>query len=264
MALFDYTAGELIAKVVYYGPDGAGKTTNLRRIHDGLPPGSKGDLALVTRPTGNTLVFDFLPPDAGRGSSGLRTRFQLCALSGIGPSLAARRGVLKGADAVVFVADSQARALPADEQCLEGLYRSLPRAGGDAPAPIVIQYNKRDLATALPFETLNQKLNPRGLPSFEAVAIQGVGVEETLRVALRLCSRVLAALHVKAKQPPTAPGRVLTPQSLARESLDLSPNPLAANRAALRLDRHELFGPPRGDAESSTKAPPKAPGSKRG
>jgi signal recognition particle receptor subunit beta len=294
MALFDYTAGDLIAKIVYYGPDGAGKTTNLRHIHGRLPAASKGELAMVTTPTGNTLVFDFVPADAGR-VRGLRMRVQLCALTGPVPSTAARRAVLKGADAVVFVADSQAQALDADVQSIESLYRSLPRGGGDSPTPVVIQYNKRDLAGAVPVETLSQKINPRGAPSFEAIAAQGIGVDETLRVITRLCSRSLAALYGEAagtavtspaldrvrtdtarlelpgappRSPPipapTAPVRVATPQSLARESLALTPGAADSRGAAtLRFDKREVLSQPRVDAEPA-KAPPKAPGTKEG
>src|SRR5262245_176927 len=115
MALFDYAAEEVLAKVVYYGPDRSGKSTNLQQVYDKLGPSNRGEVAVVTTESGTIRVFDFLPADMGR-VRGLRMRVQLCAPEGPASSPAALRAVLKGADAVVFVADSRAEALDSDEQ----------------------------------------------------------------------------------------------------------------------------------------------------
>lgn len=239
MALFDYEAEEVLAKVVYYGPDQAGKTTNLLRLHAQLPAAEKGELVHQTTETSRTLGFDFAPPETG-DIRGLRLRIQLCCIMGAA-STTGRRAVLRGADGVVFVADSRAEALEADVQSLDSLYRNLIRNRVDLLLPMVVQYNKRDQATALPLETLDAKLNSRKLPSLEAVAIQGSGVEETLRAIVRLCFRRLAARYAASEAGPAearpafvpAPhgGRRSTSRSMARASLPTrpaAPDPQAA------------------------------------
>jgi CheY-like chemotaxis protein len=108
---------------------------------------------------------------------------------------ATRRIVLKGCDAVVFVADSQAAMLDANAESLRSLRQNLLVNEIDPTIPLVIQYNKRDLPTALPIPVLNARLNPRNLPCFEAVALKGIGVEETLRGITRALFQWLSTYY---------------------------------------------------------------------
>jgi signal recognition particle receptor subunit beta len=280
VALFDYAAGEVLAKIVYYGPDGAGRTTNLRHIHDKLSPSNRGELATLNTEASSTLLFDFLPAEAGR-VRGLRMRVQLCAFAKPVLSPPARRSLLKGADAVVFVANSEASATEANEQSLDDLHRGLTRPRGEPPVPVVIQYNKRDLATATSLETLGQKLNQDALPALSAIAVQGVGVDETLRVVTRLCYRALVTLYGEAGEPLAAGGLVPTPQplgrsdtlpatpfeapprrpteqSLARKSMTTTPGAVEGPRSAtVKFTKHELLQKLRTEAEAGPDAPPK-------
>ena len=146
----------------------------------------------------------------------MKTRIQLYTVPGQVFYNATRRMVLKGADCVVFVADSQEPMLDANLDALANLKENLEANEIDpAEIPTVLQYNKRDLPNALPIEILNEKLNPRGLPFFEAVAMKGQGVDETLKAATGLVFKSLAtkygggsdAAEPATSAPTTAPVR---------------------------------------------------------
>ncbi len=151
-------------------------------------------LSLATE-TDRTLFFDFLPIELGT-IRGMKTRVQLYTVPGQVFYNATRRMVLKGADCVVFVADSQEPMLDANLESLANLRENLEANEIDPDdIPIVLQYNKRDLPNALPVEILNERLNPRALPFFEAVAMKGQGVEETLKGATSMVFRYLAGKY---------------------------------------------------------------------
>src|SRR5512147_2005733 len=194
MALFNHATKEVTAKLVYYGPGLCGKTTNLQWIHANLSFKTKGKLVSLATQTDRTLFFDFLPVELGT-VRGMRLRMQIYTVPGQVFYEATRRVVLKGCDAVVFVADSQAAMLDANSESLRSLRQNLLVNEIDPEIPMVIQYNKRDLPTALPVPVLNARLNPRKLPTFEAVAVNGIGVEETLRGVTRLLFQSLARFY---------------------------------------------------------------------
>src|SRR6266850_997535 len=209
MVLFNYSTKELTAKVVYYGPGLCGKTTNLQWIHEKLPIKNKGKMLSLATETDRTLFFDFLPIELGT-IRGMKTRIQLYTVPGQVFYNATRRMVLKGADCVVFVADSQEPVLDANLDALANLKENLEANEIDpGEIPTVLQYNKRDLPNALPVEILNEKLNPRGLLFFEAVAMKGQGVDETLKAATGLVFKSLATKYGgggEAGAKPAAPG----------------------------------------------------------
>jgi CheY-like chemotaxis protein/signal recognition particle receptor subunit beta len=213
MALFNHATKEVTAKLVYYGPGLGGKTTNLQWIHERIDVESKGRLVSLSTQTDRTLFFDFLPLELGT-IRGMRTRIQIYTVPGQVFYEATRRMVLKGCDAVVFVADSQAAMLDANSESFQSLRRNLLANEIDPTIPMVIQYNKRDLPTALPIPVLNGRLNPRGLPTFEAVALQGTGVEETLKGITQLLFRALSDFYggpeTAAQTAP--PPSVVTPE----------------------------------------------------
>ena len=192
MVLFNYSTKELTAKVVYYGPGLCGKTTNLQWIHEKLPIKNKGKMLSLATETDRTLFFDFLPIELGT-IRGMSTRIQLYTVPGQVFYNATRRMVLKGADCVVFVCDSQEPMLDANLESFENLQQNLEANEIDPDEiPIVLQYNKRDLPNALPIEILNERLNPHNAPFYEAIAVKGVGVEDTLKA--RHQARVQVAL----------------------------------------------------------------------
>ncbi|MDP2469947.1 MAG: GTPase domain-containing protein [Candidatus Palauibacterales bacterium] len=191
MAITLPVTGELSCKVVYYGPAASGKTTNLKHVYGRLDPASRGKLITPTDGPERTLFFDFLSVDMGV-VRGVRTRFHLHTVPGQNPQKESRRLVLRGVDGLIFVADSHPQRLAANRESLADLESNLAEAGlAASDVPIVFQYNKRDLAGATPVEELRQMLNPDGRPDFEAVAIDGTGVLESLTAISRQVIRAL-------------------------------------------------------------------------
>ena len=181
MVLFNYATKEITAKIVYYGPGLCGKTTNLQFVYESLPTSNKSKMLSLATKTDRTLFFDFLPLDLGK-IRGMRTKLQLYTVPGQVYYNSTRQLVLKGADGIVFVADSQDLALDANQESLQNLEDNLKRQGiRIREIPLVLQYNKRDLPNALPVEQLNKELNKLNVPNFASVATTGIGVEETLK-----------------------------------------------------------------------------------
>ncbi len=181
MVFLNYTTMQVTAKIVYYGPGLCGKTTNLQWIHGRTAPASRGEMISLETQTDRTLFFDLLPLDVGM-IGGMKVRLQLYTVPGQVFYNATRRLVLKGADGIVFVADSQQAALEPNEESISNLYRNLEELGVEPhEVPIVFQYNKRDLSNILSVAELDEALNPTGVPCFEAAAVHGVGVFETLK-----------------------------------------------------------------------------------
>src|SRR5918996_1141942 len=167
MVLFNYATKEITAKIVYYGPGLCGKTTNLQFVYDSLPSGNKSKMLSLATKTDRTLFFDFLPLDLGK-IRGMRTKLQLYTVPGQVYYNSTRQLVLKGADGIVFVADSQDHALDANQESMQNLEDNLKRQGiRIRDIPLVLQYNKRDLPNALPVATLERDLNKFKAPHFE-------------------------------------------------------------------------------------------------
>ena len=186
MAFVNYTTKSIAIKIVYYGTGLSGKTTNLRYIYSKLDDGSRGDLLCLETPIERTLFFDLLPIKAGMIRD-FRIHFQLMTVPGQVFYGASRKSVLKGADGIVFVADSQIPLLDANLESFDGLRKNLLEFNVDLNfIPLIFQYNKRDLENLIPVETFNSLLNPLKLPYVESSAINGVGVFETLKEIAKL------------------------------------------------------------------------------
>lgn len=181
MAFINYTTKNLAIKIIYYGPGLSGKTTNIRHVYKMLDSSSRGDLICLETDTERTFFFDLLPIKAGQISD-FEIHFQLMTVPGQVFYEASRKSVLKGADGIVFVADSQVPLLDANLESFDGLRKNMLQHNVDLNSiPLVFQYNKRDLDNLIPVETFNNLLNPRKLPYIESSAINGVGVVETLK-----------------------------------------------------------------------------------
>jgi mutual gliding-motility protein MglA len=186
MTFINYAAREINCKIVYYGPGLCGKTTNLQYIYDKTNPQAKGKLISLATETDRTLFFDFLPLDLGT-VRGFKTRFHLYTVPGQVFYDASRKLILKGVDGVIFVADSQEARMEANIESIQNLERNLQEQGYDlATIPYALQFNKRDLPTALPPDEMYRQLNYKGEPTFEAVARDGTGVFDTLKSVAKL------------------------------------------------------------------------------
>jgi len=220
MVFVNYTTMQMTAKIVYYGPGLCGKTTNLKWIHDKTASRSRGEMVSLETEGDRTLFFDLLPLDVGI-IGGMKVRLQLYTVPGQVFYNATRRLVLKGADGIVFVADSQVPALEPNEESLANLHQNLEELGmgRDNDLPMVFQFNKRDLPrNLLPVEKLQQALNPGGAPHREAAAIKGVGVFETLKDISRL-----ALDSIRRRETGEAPTTSKT--TVAMPSASTSPPP---------------------------------------
>lgn len=179
MALVNHTTHEINAKIVYYGPGLCGKTTNIHLIYHRISPNQRGKLISLATETDRTLFFDFLPVELGTIKD-YKVRFHLYTVPGQVFYNATRKLVLKGADGVIFVADSQRAMREANVESMSNLRENLAEQGINLDEfPMVIQYNKRDLPDIIPLEEMNALLNLRNAPSFEAVAKNGEGVLKT-------------------------------------------------------------------------------------
>jgi mutual gliding-motility protein MglA len=182
----NFPAREINCKLVYYGPGLGGKTANLQWIYDHTGSNQKGKMVSLATETDRTLFFDFLPLDLGT-VRGFRTRFHLYTVPGQVFYEASRRLILKGADGVVFVADSQEERLDANLETIENLKEHLKDHNLNFDTiPYTLQLNKRDLPNILSVEELKKHLQLKGEPVVEAVAIQGLGVFDTLKEVAKL------------------------------------------------------------------------------
>ncbi len=182
----NFPAREINCKLVYYGPGLGGKTANLQWIYDNTGAGLKGKMISLATETDRTLFFDFLPLDLGT-VRGFKTRLHLYTVPGQVFYEASRKLILKGADGVVFVADSQEERLDANLETLENLREHLKEHKLEfGTIPYVLQLNKRDLPNVMTQEDLCKNLRVKGEPVVEAVAVEGRGVFETLREVAKL------------------------------------------------------------------------------
>lgn len=240
MVLFNHATREMTAKIVYYGPGLCGKTTNLMVIFDKLDPKSKGKMLSLATKTDRTLFFDLLPVDIGKVGP-FSLKIQLYTVPGQVFYNETRKLVLKGADSVVFVADSQPAMADANRESFANLLENLEENQLDPhDTPIVVQYNKRDIPGVLPVAALQELLGFDGYPYTEASAVQGEGVMETFKLvskitAKHLFNRLKGGKESARETAKKAAGKVDVKPRIAAEndamvdggSLAAAPNPFA-------------------------------------
>ena len=229
MVFFNYATMQMAAKVVYYGPGLCGKTTNLHHIYGRTAPGSRGEMVSLETETDRTLFFDLLPLDVGV-IGGFKTRIQLYTVPGQVFYNTTRKLVLKGVDGIVFVADSQKAMKDANVESLANLKTNLGEIGIKLDEiPLVLQYNKRDLANILSVDELEESLNAQRLhESYEACAVLGQGVFETLKAISRLTLRSLKKRMLGEEKP--APAARAAPVAAAPPPPPPAPPTPAAHR----------------------------------
>jgi signal recognition particle receptor subunit beta len=205
MVQFNLALREINCKVVYFGPGLSGKTTNLEVVHQKAPPESRGVLSSIATESDRTLFFDFMPLNLGT-VGGMKTKFQLYTVPGQVYYNSTRKLVLRGADGVVFVADSNPEKMTENLESLQNLEDCLKEQGRSLKdIPHVIQFNKRDLPNALKVSQLEQALNRFGVPCFEAVASQGTGVIETFKgLSILVLQKVKSMAAERGPERPSA------------------------------------------------------------
>jgi len=184
MVLINKAINEVTVKLVYYGPGLCGKTTNLEKIYGNPKLENKGKMISMATETDRTLFFDFMPLELGT-VGGQKVRVQLYTVPGQVFYDATRKLVLRGADGVVFVADSQPSMRESNLQSLENLRTNLRLNRLDPEkVALVFQYNKRDLPNADKVDDMTAYLKPVNAPVIEAAALNNIGVTATLRAAI--------------------------------------------------------------------------------
>ena len=214
---YDQARQEVTLKVVYYGPGLAGKTTNLQVLQQRVPAGQASELISVDTHSERTLQFDYLALELGRIQE-LGVRLEFYTVPGQSYYAATRRQVLEGADGVVFVADTRREALDENIDAMNEMLNNLRAHGLPQDLPVVLQYNKQDLPTAVPPEQLQPLLNGRNWPSFPAVAITGEGVGDTCDALVRMLADRLANAELPLPAPGTGIAVVRTPAPDALKS----------------------------------------------
>ena len=186
MSFVNYHTKEINCKIVYYGPGLGGKTTNIQHVYQKTSVDNKSKMVTLNTENERTLFFDFLPLELGE-IRGFKTRFHLYTVPGQVFYEASRKLILRGVDGIVFVADSQIEKMEANLQSLESLKDNLVEQGYDmAKLPVIMQWNKRDLPNVSPVSELEKSLNTLDVPSFEASALKGDGVFESLKMISKL------------------------------------------------------------------------------
>lgn len=210
MVQFNFFRREVNCKIVYYGPGLSGKTTNLEVVHKKTPDTCRGDLTSIATEQDRTLFFDFMPIDLGM-VGGMKTKLRLFTVPGQVFYNATRKLVLQGADGVIFVADSQKHKLQENLESLKNLDENLREHGIDIrDIPVVIQWNKRDMPTALPIEELEQQVNYLQAPTFPGIAVTGEGVFPTLKK----CSMMVLDTVTKQVERSSGMGKAQPPSGV--------------------------------------------------
>jgi signal recognition particle receptor subunit beta len=202
--------------IVYYGPAASGKTTNLQVLHNAAQAEHRGDLVSVNSSQGRTILFDMLPLH-GLGLAGWEVKFRLLAVPGQKAFKAARHLALRGADAVVFVANSADDRQRDNPESLRDLAEALAQHNLDAQLiPMALQYNKQDLPKVMSPEEMDRQLNDRGVPSLPAIAFRGEGVLETLAAIIEQVVVETSTRYRALALPPDTPAAVWTRENILR------------------------------------------------
>lgn len=234
MVSINYASREVSCKIVYYGPGLSGKTTNLQYVHAKVPTDTKGKLISLATDADRTLYFDFLPINIGK-INGFDAKFQLYTVPGQVYYNATRKLVLRGADGVVFVADSQPDKLDENIESLNNLKENLAEYDFKVEEmPFVIQYNKQDLPGVLSVEELHAALNTCNWPEFSASATEGFGVFDTLKCILKLVldKAKSAGSGPKTEQPAVAPAQPQPQAPPPQPQANMTPPPQPPPQAA--------------------------------
>jgi small GTP-binding protein len=201
MAFVNLKTKEVQAKIVYYGPGRGGKTTNLEYIYNKFKSRIKTEMVTIKTHGDRTLFFDFLPFNVGK-IKGYDVKIQLYTVPGQVKYDATRRLVLRGVDGIVFVADSMAVRREKNILSLRNLQKNLATFRKSIfKIPIVLQYNKKDLAEQgiplLRMETLEKDLNSQlRAPTFEASALMGMNVVPSMK---KIISMTMNSLLMELK-----------------------------------------------------------------
>jgi signal transduction histidine kinase/signal recognition particle receptor subunit beta len=238
MSVIDLRERRITLKVVYCGPAQGGKTTSLQYVHTALDPDQKGKLLSLATSGDATLFFDFLPIDLGK-LAGLTLGLECFTVPGQVQYNRTRRLVLSGADAVVFVANSDPACAEDNRKSIEELRENLRSSGLDPQhIPFVVQFNKRDLSNAIPIKRLRETVLFRPVPEFNTSAIRGEQVFEAFqKVVSLMVDQVVVDARLKGPEVTQAGAAVNSRlDALRTAGLASQQEPAPVISSVLRLD----------------------------
>jgi hypothetical protein len=255
--------GEVNARIVYWGPEGAGKSTNLHAAFAKLRPDHRGEIKQLPTRIDPTVGYEVLPITLGE-IAGVRTLLELVAVPGDREQTPTRKQLLDQVAGVVLVMDSRAGCAEANLASLRELRQDLAAYGRSLEGlPLVVQYNKRDLADPYAIEDLHRRLGLGNVPVFEAVATQGSGVLQTLSTISKRVIRALREQETPVAPPaaepipePAAPALPTPAERMEQALLAETELPEESAEAVLARGTDELLAPswddPAGEIERST------------
>jgi len=231
MAKGSAEAGEVNARIVYWGIDGAGKRTSLRGVYQKLRPDHRGEMREVPTRFDPSVCYTVLPIELGE-VGGIRTRIEMVCVPGDPENAPTRKQLLDQVDGIVLVVDCQRERIEENLASLEELSKSLEDyARSIDEIPLVVQYNKRDLADAYGPEELHRRLGLAGVTVFETVATHGTGLLPALST---ISKKVIRALREQSLSAARAPLEAATrPDPEARTAVELVPAPTPRPRPAV-------------------------------
>jgi signal recognition particle receptor subunit beta len=223
MAELGREGGEVKARIVYWGVEGSGKSTNAQMIYSKLRPDHRGELQRVPTRLDPTVTYDALPIELGQ-IGGVRTRIQVLTVPGAPEHAPTRKQLLDQVDGIVFVVDTQRDRIEENLSSLDELRGALASYGRALEeTPLVIQYNKQDQSDPYALEELHRKLSMQNVAVFEAVATNGTGVLQTLttiskRVIRHLRKQTLGdpAPAAKTESAPVEPAQPAPPPGMSQ------------------------------------------------
>lgn len=235
--------GAMQARILYWGAEGAGKSANLRTIHAKLRSDHRGELRAVPTRIDPTVTYETLPIELGE-VRGVPTRLLIVAVPGAEEQAPTRKQLLDQVDGVVLVVDSRRECIEADLASFEELRQALAAYGRRLDAlPVVVQYNKVDLADPGSLDELHRKLDLPHAAVFETVATEGAGALRTLTTISKRVMRVLREEAPEAPAPAPAHAEVTEPiaEPLPEPMSELEP--LLEEPAEAVLEAEPLDGP---------------------
>ncbi|MDH3520303.1 MAG: ADP-ribosylation factor-like protein [Myxococcales bacterium] len=250
MAKISAESTEVNARIVYWGVEGAGKKTSLRKVVTKLRPDHRGEMRSIATPLDPSVSYTVLPIELGE-IGGVRTRIEMLAVPGAAEQAPTRKQLLDQVDGIVFVVDSQRERIAENVASLDELRKALADyARSIEQIPLVIQYNKRDLSDPYVLEELHRRLAVGNATVFEAVATEGTGLLQTLSTISKKVIRALREQRIepnKEEAPAYEPAPAVQAPEFPSTRVE-APAPLAAPLPAATMEEAILAEPDHPDA----------------
>lgn len=240
MAKVSRDAAAVRARIVYWGIQGSGKSTNLRSAYSKLRPDHRGEIREEPSRLDPSVSYEVLPISLGE-IAGMRTQIEMLSVPGGNDQAPMRKQLLDQVDGIVVVVDGTA-SIEDNTAAIDELRQALAAYGRRLDAmPVVLQYNKRDIADPYAMDDIHRKINLGDAPVFEAVATEGTGVLQTLSTISKRVIRSLREEGIGGRPPQTAdaaprPAPAAPPRREPASSVERMEEAILSEGASLETD----------------------------